>query len=242
MKNKTLIAIFLAGIIGFAGYFIIPELPIPANLQKVKEKVIPKLKQEFAAKNLAYGSPIFIRIFKEPKELELWVQDSNNTFTLFKTYKICKYSGKLGPKLKQGDKQAPEGFYKVSSAQMNPHSRFHLSFNLGYPNQYDTAYNRTGENLMVHGSCFSTGCYAVGNKNVEEIYLLAESALQNGQDRFNVHIFPFRMTEDNLEKHKNSEWKSFWDNLKTGYNLFEKDKIPPDVKVENQQYIFSSKG
>lgn len=232
----------MAIIICMAGYVICLELPFPANLPKVKEEIVPKLEQELAAKNLVFGSPVFIRIFKEPKELELWIKDSNNKFTLFKIYNICKYSGTLGPKLKQGDKQAPEGFYKVSTAQMNPHSRFHLSFNLGYPNEYDAAYNRTGKNLMVHGSCFSTGCYAVGNKGVEEIYLLAEAALQNGQSGFNVHIFPFRMTDDNLEKHKNSEWKSFWYNLKTGYDFFEKDKIPPDVKVKNKQYIFSNKG
>jgi murein L,D-transpeptidase YafK len=102
-------------------------------------------------------------------------------------------------------------------------------------------YNRTGKNIMVHGGCFSSGCYAVGNEGVEEIYLLSEAALQKGQDSFNVHIFPFRMTADNLEKHKNSEWKSFWDNLKTGYDSFEKDKIPPNVIVKNKQYIFSNR-
>lgn len=241
IKNKLFIAILI--VMAISAYKIIPELPFQANLAKVKENVIPKLKQELESKGLVFGSNIFIRIFKESKELELWIRDGNNKFKLFKTYEICKHSGTLGAKLKEGDRQAPEGFYKVSASQMNPKSQFHLSFNIGYPNEYDTIHNRTGSNIMVHGDCVSAGCYAMTDDGIEEIYLLAEAALQKEQEHFNVHIFPFKMTDENLARNKNSEWKSFWDSLKIGYDLFEKDKIPPEVIIKNKQYVaVSAKG
>jgi len=201
------------------------------------KRVRPSLEPALRAKVLRWGAPVFIRIFKEEKELELWVDDGK-VFKHFKTWPICKYSGKLGPKLKEGDQQAPEGFYFVPRSRMNPRSRFHLSFNLGYPNTYDRAHKRTGSALMVHGNCVSIGCYAMTNARIEEIYSLCDAALKGGQRFFRVHSFPFRMTEANMKRHAQSKWIEEWYNLKQGYDWFEKSKRPPNVTVSMRRYLF----
>ncbi len=183
------------------------------------------------------GEPIFIRLFKEEKELEIWIKPKASLkFKLLKRYPICSYSGKLGPKLKEGDKQAPEGFYRVKKSSLNPNSSYHLSFNLGFPNRYDRANGRTGSYLMIHGNCVSIGCYAMGDRNIEDIYTLVDYALSGNKKFVDVHIFPFKM--ELLEHHKKSKWYKFWLNLKEGYMLFEKSHNPPRVKVKNRRYIF----
>ena len=216
-----------------------PEIPTSPRARKAIAKVSPKLKEELAEANLKYGAPIFIRIFKDERELELWVKDKKR-YKLFKIYPICTYGYRgLGPKIRQGDGKAPEGFYFVKYSWLNPVSDFHLSFNLGYPNQYDRTHERTGSALMVHGSCVSIGCYAMTDKSIEEIYTLAEAALRNEQLFFRVHIFPFKMNNSNMKKHKGSPWYSFWENLKEGYDFFEMNgHIPPNVEVRNGRYVF----
>ena len=181
------------------------------------------------------GDPIFMRIFKEESRLEIWIR-TGTEYQLLKEYRICAYSGSLGPKLKEGDKQSPEGFYKVKKHQLNPNSKFHLSFNLGYPNKYDRAHKRTGSFLMVHGNCISIGCYAMTDDKIEEIYALLKGALDNGQHYVQAHIYPFRMTESNMAHYADSKWYDFWINLKEGYDYFEAEKLPPLVKVEGKQY------
>jgi murein L,D-transpeptidase YafK len=213
------------------------------DLQKVDKKDLQyksaNLYERLSLLNANLGDRVFIRIFKEQKILEVWIKPkSSRVYKILKTYDICNYSGNLGPKLKEGDYQAPEGFYKVYKGSLNPNSRFHLSFNLGFPNRYDKAHNRTGSYLMVHGECASIGCYAMGNKNIEEIYELIESALDNNQSFVNVHIFPSRLTKEWLDSHRSSRWYSFWQNLKEGYDIFEKSHIPPTPKVANRRYIF----
>jgi len=203
----------------------------------VVTRVAPMLVKDLQAQSLSYGSPVFIRIFKEERELEVWLR-AGDRFQLFRTYSIAAMSGKLGPKLQEGDGQAPEGFYFVPPSHMNPKSRFHLSFNLGYPNAYDRAHGRTGSALMVHGGQASVGCFAMTDPKVEEIYALAEAALRNGQRFFRVHSFPFRMTDGNLARHADSRWKPFWTNLKEGYDFFEDSGLPPDVVVSNKRYSF----
>ena len=201
---------------------------------------MPRLQTELDAKNLQPASPIFIRIFKEEKVLELWIEKmEGGRFEFFKSYPICTFSGTLGPKLSEGDKQAPEGFYFVPPARMNPNSRFHLSFNLGYPNTYERSQGRTGSFLMVHGNCVSIGCYAMGDRQIEEIYLLADAALKGGQPFFRVHCFPFRMNADRLKKESGKQWHPFWINLKQGYDHFEKHKRPPNVSSSQTGYLFS---
>lgn len=213
------------------------DVPTSARSRAAVERVAPTLKEELQAKGLLYGRPIFIRVFKLSRELELWVEDGER-FRLFKTYKVCTFSGDLGPKLRVGDQQSPEGFYFVNSGRMNPHSRFHLSFNLGYPNAYDRAHDRTGSALMIHGNCVSIGCYAMTDRRIEEIYALAEAALRNGQAFFRVHVFPFRMTRDNMSSHRDSRWWEFWLNLRDGYEFFEHTGRPPNVEVQNGRYVF----
>lgn len=188
-------------------------------------------------KGMQPAAPIFVRILKEESELEIWKARDDGRFYHYKTYPICNWSGDLGPKLKQGDKQAPEGFYTVSSHQMNPNSSFHVAFNLGYPNAFDRAHNRTGDFLMVHGKCRSAGCYAMTDALMEEIYALAREAFRGGQERIEVHAFPFRMTDANMERYRDHKWHKFWQVLKQGYDHFEAHRIPPNVAVCERRYI-----
>lgn len=181
------------------------------------------------------GDPVFIRIFKEEAILEVWIK-TGAKYEHLKDYIICASSGSLGPKLKEGDRQSPEGFYKVRKEQLNPNSKFHLSFNLGYPNAYDRAHKRTGSFLMVHGNCVSVGCYAMTDEKIEEIYALIESALSHGQNYIDVHVFPFRMTEENMDLYEGNPWYDFWINLKEGYDYFEAEHRTPHIKVEEKRY------
>ena len=185
------------------------------------------------------AGPLFIRIFKESRELEIWVARGNR-YRLWRTFPICAISGALGPKVQQGDGQAPEGFYFVNRDRLNPHSRFHLSFNLGYPNDFDRAHRRTGDFLMVHGSCVSAGCFAMTDRGIEVIYRAVEQALRRGQRFVRVHVFPFRMTRANMRRHRRSRWIGFWRNLQQGYAHFERLRRPPSVTVDTgaRRYLF----
>ncbi len=204
-------------------------------------KPIPAAAQARLAKlGMTQESPILVRIFKQEAELEVWKQKDDGRFHLFKTYPICNYSGDLGPKLKEGDKQAPEGFYTVSPGRMNPNSNFHLSFNLGYPNAYDAAHGRTGAHLMVHGDCSSAGCYAMTDALIEEIYAVAREAFEGGQREFHVHAFPFRMTDANMARHRGNRWYGFWQTLKDGYDAFEQTRVQPSVTVCEKRYLVNA--
>jgi len=215
------------------------DIPSSDRSRAVIDRVKPKLQKEYSRSGFNWGTPVFIRIFKKTKVLEIWLRDRNN-FKLFKTYKICTYGWRsLGPKVRRGDGRAPEGFYYVLPRQMNPLSKYHLSFNLGYPNKYDRIHGRTGTALMVHGKCVSIGCYAMTDKVIEEIYAVVDASLRKGQRFFRVHIFPFHMTNKNMNRYKNSEWYNFWKNLKEGYDFFEKNgHNPPNVEVKNKRYVF----
>ena len=196
------------------------------------------LDRRLAAEGIAPGAPVFIRIFKLEFELELWMKRGDR-FHLFATYPICRWSGGLGPKLREGDWQAPEGFYTVDSKALNPHSRWHRAFNLGFPNVLDQAHGRTGSYLMVHGGCASIGCYAMTNAVIDEIWRVVTAALKQGQRRFQVHIFPFRMTEENLARRGSGRWAAFWRDLKSGHDAFEDTQLPPTIAVCNGRYAVS---
>jgi murein L,D-transpeptidase YafK len=203
-------------------------------------RVRPALERDLKASGLRYGAPVFMRIFKQENLLELWLEGDDKSHVLFRSYPICTWSGKLGPKQRQGDNQAPEGFYRVSAGQMNPASRFHLSFNLGYPNAYDRAHRRTGDFLMVHGNCVSIGCYAMGDAAIEEIYTLAAAAFAGGQSAFEVHAFPFRLDDASLQARRDSPWHAFWTELKPAYDRFERDRKPPAIRVQDGHYRVGS--
>ena len=186
------------------------------------------------------GDPIFMRIFKEEAELEVWKETDNGSYVLLDTYEICAWSGELGPKFREGDRQAPEGFYTIRPAQMNPNSSFYLSFNMGFPNAFDAAHGRTGSHLMVHGACSSRGCYAMTEDQIRIIYSLAREAFEGGQRAFQVHAFPFRMTAENMARHRDHEHLPFWQMLQEGYQHFEATGRPPTVNVCDRRYIFNA--
>jgi murein L,D-transpeptidase YafK len=189
-------------------------------------------------KNMKMGTPVFIRAFKEERELEVFLQTDDGTYDLLRTYPIVAASGDLGPKIQEGDGQVPEGFYFSSQQSMKPDSAYHLAFNVGYPNAFDRANGRTGSYIMVHGSNVSIGCLAMTDEKIEEIYALCQAALNAGQPFFRIHIFPFRMNEERMQKAASSEHHDFWKNLKTGYDLFEQNRVPPNTGVKDKQYTF----
>ena len=194
------------------------------------------LSAALAADGLALGAPVFMRIFKESDELELWLHDAA-TWRRFRTYPICRWSGGLGPKLREGDGRTPEGLYRVAADQLNPTSDFHLAFNLGFPNAFDRANGRTGSTLMVHGSCASIGCYAMTDIGIEEIYALAEAALSAGQRAFWVHAFPARLSDAWLAAQSDSPWLPFWSDLKRCQDHFETTSTLPHVMVRDARYV-----
>jgi murein L,D-transpeptidase YafK len=208
----------------------------PKHLQPLSAAM--KLKLERLA--MSESDPVFMRIFKEEGEFEVWKQGPGGRYLLLETYDICTWSGELGPKFQEGDRQAPEGFYTITPAQMNPNSSYYLSFNLGFPNAYDRSHGRTGSHLMVHGACSSAGCYAMTDEQIAEIYALAREAFEGGQRAFQVHAFPFRMTPENMARHANHEHFAFWEMLQEGYQHFELTRIPPQVDVCDRRYIFNA--
>jgi murein L,D-transpeptidase YafK len=182
------------------------------------------------------GSPIMIRIFKRESELELWML-KDERFQLFATYPICYWSGQLGPKEREGDHQAPEGFYSVELNQLHVSGRHPRSFDIGFPNAFDRTLGRTGSFILVHGGCRSVGCFAMTDPVMEEIYMLVERALQGDQERIQVQVFPFRMTDANLAPFANSKWYNFWLNLKEGYDAFEQTRMPPSISSCQHKYV-----
>ncbi|MBI3435887.1 MAG: hypothetical protein HY056_12555, partial [Proteobacteria bacterium] len=173
-------------------------------------------------------------------ELELWKQDGSGRFSILKTYPVCRWSGELGHKIKEGDRQAPEGFYNITAGQMNPNSQYYLSFNLGYPNTFDKAHERTGAHLMVHGDCSSRGCYAMTDEQMGEIYSLARESFFGGQRSFQVQAYPFRMTPLNMARHRNSPHIAFWRMIKEGNDHFELSRQEPKVDVCEKRYVFNA--
>ena len=193
-----------------------------------------------AQKSMPRRSPILVRIFKEESELEVWKQDTSGRFELLKIYPICRWSGDLGPKINEGDRQAPEGFYTITPGQMNPNSNYYLSINTGFPNAYDRANDRHGAFLMIHGDCSSRGCYAMTDEQIAEIYALAREAFAGGQPSFQIQAYPFRMTPMNLARHRTSPHLSFWRMLKVGNDHFEATHLEPKVDVCDKQYVFDA--
>lgn len=194
------------------------------------------VKAALAENGLALGSPVFLQITKAPAELTAYVQDADGRFQPYRTWPVCAVSGELGPKMREGDLQAPEGFYKVKPSQMNPASSYHLSFNLGYPNAFDRANGRTGSFLMVHGSCVSIGCFAMTDPVIEEIWTLMQAAFEDGQPDVKVHIFPFPMTDANMAAHAASQHAAFWQSLKPAWDSFAASGEVPRVSVRNAAY------
>ena len=204
-------------------------------------RVQPALERALAEKNLKLGDEVFIRAFKEERVLELFIENqSTGRYELFRSYPIAAASGTLGPKLAEGDRQVPEGFYAVPPSAMNPNSRFHLAFNIGYPNALDRSLDRTGSAIMIHGDRVSIGCLAMTDEVIEEIYTICTAAHSGGQAAFAVHIFPFRMTKQRMDMEKNSKWQAHWSNLMEGYDYFEEKQRTPRVTAKGGRYHFEA--
>ncbi|WNZ55818.1 murein L,D-transpeptidase family protein [Microbulbifer sp. MKSA007] len=239
MRNPKVASTFIFLLCVVSSCLQAEVIPTSVRAKTSISSVEEELKQELSEKGLKYGAPIFIRIFKNPGILEVWIESDNNLYSKFKSYDICTFSGDLGPKLREGDLQSPEGFYFVNASRLNPWSQYHLSFNLGYPNQYDRHHGRTGSALMIHGDCVSIGCFAMTNPFINEIYALTASAIESGQRIVRVHSFPFPLENEILSQYKDNQWHSFWLNLKEGYDYFNKYRRPPNVEVVEGLYTFN---
>lgn len=196
------------------------RLPLPGtpDLAKVDERL--------KAGGFQRGAPIYVRIFKQTSELEVWL-GKGERFELFATYPICNWDGGLGPKLSEGDRQSPEGLYSVSIGQLRWFGRWHRGLDLGFPNAYDSSLDRTGSGILIHGGCTTVGCFAMTDTVVDEVFDLATAAMAKGQPRFAVHVFPFRMSEAALRAEDASLWRGFWSELKLAYDAFEATRVPP---------------
>src|SRR5215468_9738908 len=211
-----------------------------ATNAKANQPVPPKLVAAMTEKDMDLQSPILVRLFKQEAELEVWKQTRSGQFALLKTYPICRWSGDLGPKVREGDRQAPEGFYSINPSQMNPQSAYYLSFNTGFPNAFDKALGRTGSQLMVHGDCSSRGCYAMTDEQIAEIYSLGRESFFGGQKAFQLQAYPFKMTPVNMAKHRNNPNMAFWKMIKEGYDHFEVTKQEPKVDFCEKKYVFNA--
>ena len=208
------------------------------HLRPLKPEMISLMKE----KGMGKEDPILVRTFKEEKILEVWKRDQSGRYALLKSYPLCTVGGVAGPKIREGDKQSPEGFYTVTPGRMNPNSQFHLAYDVGYPNAFDRAWGRTGAAIMVHGGCVnSAGCFIVTDAQIEEIYGLAREAFDGGQRSFQLQAYPFRMTAENLAKHRKSPNMAFWKNIKEGADHFEVTKLEPKVDVCDKKYVFDAR-
>ncbi|MBK9081518.1 MAG: murein L,D-transpeptidase [Rhizobiales bacterium] len=191
-------------------------------------------------KGAKLSSPVLLRAFKKEAELEVWKMKADGKYVHVKTYPMCRWSGQLGPKRTEGDRQVPEGFYTIAPGQMNPNSNYYLSFNVGYPNAYDRAHGRTGGLIMVHGACSSAGCFSMTDDQIAELYAIAREAFAGGQRAIQMQSLPFRMTADNLAKHRLDPNMSFWRELKKGADVFEVTQNEPQVGVCGGNYVFGA--
>lgn len=215
--------------------------PTTPHSREIVTGVGGELEEELSSLGLSMGSPVFVRVFKEERELEVWIRpDEASGFELFRVYPIRHLAGRLGPKRREGDGQMPEGFYRVGSSHFRPDTRHHLGIDLGYPNDLDTALGRSGSDILLHGGRGSAGALALEPGDMDEVYALAEAAFRGEQRFFRVHVFPFRMTDRRMDREwkRQPKWIEFWSNLKEGYDFFENAKFPPEVETRGAIYIF----
>jgi murein L,D-transpeptidase YafK len=226
-----------AGALALAGCYSDEGYQIPSRAMK---ELSPEMLSLLQQKNMPKDSPILVRVFKEESELEVWKQDTSGRYALLKVYPICRWSGELGPKKVQGDRQAPEGFYSITPGLMNPNSNYYLAINIGFPNAYDRANNYSGAFLMIHGDCSSAGCYAMTDEQIGEIYSLARESFLGGEKEFQIQAYPFRLTAANLARHRTNPNMPFWKMLKEGNDHFEVTHLEPKVDVCERHYVFDA--
>ena len=228
-------AAVLSGALALGGCFSEESYELPTKAMK---ELSPQMLALLDQKHMPKDSPILVRLFKEESELEVWKQDTSGRYALLKVYPICRWSGDLGPKVQEGDRQAPEGFYSITPGLMNPNSNYYLAINTGFPNAYDRANGRNGALLMIHGDCSSRGCYAMTDEQIGEIYSLARESFLGGQPSFQIQAYPFRMTPANLAHHRTNPSMAFWKMIKVGNDHFETSHLEPKVEVCGRHYVF----
>src|SRR6202453_5354740 len=206
------------------------------SLRPISQKTL----EQMDALGASPSSPTLIRAYKKEAEFEIWKMRSDGRYALLKTYPMCRWSGQLGPKVREGDRQVPEGFYTIAPGQMNPNSHYYLSFNVGYPNAYDRAWDRDGGSIMVHGICSSAGCFSMTDPQIAEIYAIARDAFNGGQREIQMQSYPFHMRAENLAKHRLDPNIDFWKQLKNGSDHFEVTKSEPPVGVCARHYVFGA--
>jgi murein L,D-transpeptidase YafK len=199
-----------------------------------------ELAKEFSEKGLKLGSPVFLRVYKQTSEMELWVQQGPR-YELFKIYKICRWSGGLGPKFYEGDRQSPEGLYRITTSDLIVNRRWDRAMNINYPNNFDQANGRGGSSILIHGGCGSIGCFAIQNQNVEEVYGAVYAALRNNQAYVPVLTLPFRYSALAPEKEDTLHMSEFWSDLRRADLLFERDKLPPTAWICDGRYYFADR-
>jgi murein L,D-transpeptidase YafK len=227
----------VAGALALAGCFGEDSYELPTRAMKA---LSPQMMALLEQKQMPKDSPILVRIFKEESELEVWKQDTTGRFQILRVYPICRWSGDLGPKVHEGDRQAPEGFYTITPDLMQPNSNYYLAINTGFPNTYDRANDRHGAFLMIHGDCSSRGCYAMTDEQIGEIYSLARESFLGGQQSFQIQAYPFRMTAANMARHRTNPNMAFWRMIKEGNDHFEVSHLEPKVDVCNKHYVFDA--
>jgi murein L,D-transpeptidase YafK len=236
-RGALLALAFAAGAMALAGCNTDDVYQVPTRAMK---ELSPEMLSVLDQKQMPKESPILVRIFKEESELEVWKQTTGGRYELLRVYPICRWSGELGPKVREGDRQAPEGFYPITPGLMNPNSSYYLAINTGFPNVYDKANGRSGAFLMIHGDCSSRGCYAMTDEQIGEIYSLARESFLGGQKEFQVQAYPFRMTPKNLARHRTNPNMAFWNMLKEGYDHFEVSHLEPKIDVCDRHYVFDA--
>jgi murein L,D-transpeptidase YafK len=232
--HKLFITLFLLFVIGTKP----SALPDSKRASDVRNVIWPGLQKELNDKSFDKNYRVYLRIIKQNELFEIWLKKGPR-YELFKRYNICYYSGGLGTKTRSGDNKSPEGFYSITPKQLNPVSNYHLAVNIGYPNKLETLKGYTGNAIMIHGSCASIGCYAMTNPGIEEIYTLIYKAFESGQTEISLAIFPFRMDKDHLKEATTSPYYNLWKNMQPGYEIFEKNHVPPVVGVDQQRYTFA---
>jgi murein L,D-transpeptidase YafK len=227
----------LTGALALAGCYADEGYQLPTRAMK---ELSPEMMALLNQKNMPKDSPILVRVFKEESELEVWKQDTTAQYQLLKVYPICRWSGELGPKKVEGDRQAPEGFYSITPGLMNPNSNYYLAINIGFPNAFDKANGYSGAFLMIHGDCSSRGCYAMTDEQIGEIYSLARESFLGGEKSFQIQAYPFRMTPANLARHRTNPNMAYWKMLKEGNDHFEVTHLEPKVDVCERHYVFDA--
>ncbi len=235
----------LAGIILAACMLFVPTIAHAKGPDKSwrPESVAAReadLAQAYQARGLKLGSPVFLRVYKQTSEMELWVQQGAR-YVLYKTYGICRWSGGLGPKFYEGDRQSPEGLYRITTSDLIVNQRWDRAMNINYPNTFDRVNGRSGSSILIHGGCGSIGCFAIQNQNVEEVYGAVRAALHNGQAYIPVLALPFRFSALAPAKEDTLNMNVFWGDLRRADLLFERDKLPPIAWICDGRYYFADR-